>query len=49
MVEDRSLLRDAESFEALMARCFDVAARSNREADREQGGKVAGRVFVGAT
>jgi hypothetical protein len=30
MVEDGLLLEDAESFEALMARCADIAARANR-------------------
>lgn len=30
MVEDGLLLDDAESFEALMARCADIAARANR-------------------
>jgi hypothetical protein len=30
MVEDGLLLDDAEPFEALMARCADIAARANR-------------------
>ena len=30
MVEDGLLLDHAESFEALMARCADIAARANR-------------------
>jgi hypothetical protein len=30
MVEDGLLLEDAEPFEALMARCADIAARANR-------------------
>jgi hypothetical protein len=29
MVEDRLLLEDAEPFEALMARCSDIAVRAN--------------------
>ena len=33
MVEDGLLLDDAETFEALMARCADMAERANR--DRE--------------
>ena len=30
MVEDGLLLEEAEPFEALMARCADIAARANR-------------------
>jgi hypothetical protein len=30
MVEDGLFLEDAESFEALIARCADIAARANR-------------------
>lgn len=33
MVEDGLLLEDAEPFEALMARCADIAARANRAAE----------------
>ena len=32
MVDDGLLLDDAESFEALMARCADIAERANRSA-----------------
>ncbi|MCB1468324.1 MAG: nucleotidyl transferase AbiEii/AbiGii toxin family protein, partial [Rhizobiaceae bacterium] len=32
MVEDGLLFDDAEPFEALMARCADIAARANRVA-----------------
>jgi len=35
MVEDGMLLEDAESFEALVARCGDIAARANRAAARK--------------
>jgi hypothetical protein len=30
MVEDGLLLEDAEPFDALMARCADIAVRANR-------------------
>jgi hypothetical protein len=38
MVEDGLLLEDAEPFEALMERCADIAARANREAERQLDG-----------
>jgi hypothetical protein len=42
MVEDGLLLQDAESFEALMALCADIAARANREAKRQRDGRPPG-------
>jgi len=38
MVEDGLLLDDAEPFEALMARCADLATRANRQTDRQRNG-----------
>lgn len=38
MVEDGLLLDDAEPFEALMARCADIATRANRQTGRQRDG-----------
>ena len=38
MVEDGLLLEDAEPFEVLVERCADIAARANREAERQLDG-----------
>jgi hypothetical protein len=42
IIEDGLLLEDAEPFEALIARCVDVADRANREAERRRGGRPPG-------